>query len=379
MRKILLSLIMLCIFITSACKKNEGANPYDPNTIKTVSVMPKITSFSPLTGKSGDKVVIKGVNFTGATAVSFGSKPATSFTVDSDTQITAVIGTGSTGTVTVTNTKGSKALVGFIYIPPTPPVENANLALNKPASASTSFNDPQLSVDGNIGTRWSLAAATENEWYKIDLQAVKKINRIDIKWEGAYASAYSLLVSTDNLAFTTVFSTTTSAGGDVSHSFAAVDARYVKILLTKGALPYPMSFWEFEVYADPPPVNLALNKTASASTSFNDPQLSIDGNLGTRWSLAAATEGEWYKVDLGKNETVGRVAIKWEGAYATNYAIQVSTDNAAYTTVFSTATGTGGDVSHTFTPVDARYVKILLNKGALPYPMSFWEFEIYKK
>ncbi|MEO6148537.1 MAG: discoidin domain-containing protein, partial [Mucilaginibacter sp.] len=245
--------------------------------------------------------------------------------------------------------------------------------------ASTSFNDPQLSVDGNIGTRWSLAAATENEWYQVDLQSVKKINRIDIKWEGAYASEYALQVSTDNVTFTTVFSTAENPGGDVSNSFAAVDARYVKILLIKGALPYPMSFWEFEVYADPPPVNLALNKLASASSSFNDPQLSIDGNIGTRWSVAAAGDNEWYKVDLGKNETVGRVDIKWEGAYATDYAIQVSTDDAVYTSVFSTTTSTGGDVSHSFTPVDARYVKILLNKAALPYPMSFWEFEIYKK
>ncbi|RYE22483.1 MAG: discoidin domain-containing protein [Sphingobacteriales bacterium] len=125
--------------------------------------------------------------------------------------------------------------------------------------------------------------------------------------------------------------------------------------------------------------NLALNQTATASTSFNDPQLSIDGDASTRWSLAAATENEWYKVDLGKTRNISRVDIKWEGAYATEYSIQVSSDDATYTTAFSTTTSTGGDVSHTFTAVNARYVKILLTKGALPYPMSFWEFEVYKK
>ncbi len=131
-----------------------------------------------------------------------------------------------------------------------------------------------------------------------------------------------------------------------------------------------------------PPVadtgNLALNKTASASTSFNNPQLSVDGDLQTRWSLAAATENEWYKVDLGAAKSISRVDIKWEGAYATDYALQVSTDNVNFTTVFATSTSTGGNVSNTFTKVNARYVKILLNKGALPYPMSFWEFEVYK-
>ncbi|RYD91046.1 MAG: discoidin domain-containing protein, partial [Sphingobacteriales bacterium] len=135
----------------------------------------------------------------------------------------------------------------------------------------------------------------------------------------------------------------------------------------------------FEVYADAPPVNLAVGKTATASSSFNAESLSIDGDLGTRWSIAAATENEWYKVDLGSVENISRIDIYWEGAYASDYALQVSTDDVNFTTVFATSTSTGGDVSHTFTAVDARYVKILLNKSALPYPMSFWEFEIYKK
>ena len=131
----------------------------------------------------------------------------------------------------------------------------------------------------------------------------------------------------------------------------------------------------------PPPSdlgNLALNKTATASTSFNSPGLSVDGNLNTRWSLASATNNEWYKVDLGEVKSVSRVDIKWEGAYALEYAIQVSTDNAAFTTVFSTTNGVGGNVSHKFQAINARYIKILLIKGALPYPMSFWEFEVYK-
>lgn len=378
MRNTLLSAIIIFI-LASACKKNDGANPYDPATKVTVSVMPKITSFTPVAGKTGDVVTITGINFTGATAVFFGNMAAASFIVKSDTEITATIGTGSSGTISVTNVKGTKALVGFTYTPPAPPVETGNLALNKPATASSSFNNPQLSVDGNLGTRWSIAAATENEWYKVDLQAVKKVNRIDIKWEGAYASDYTIQVSLDDITYTNVFATSSSKGGDVSHTFAAKDARFVKILLNKSALPYPMSFWEFEVYADAPPVNLALNKKATASSSFNAESLSIDGNLGTRWSLAAATENEWYKVDLGKVENISRVNIYWEGAYASSYTLQVSTDNVTFKTVFSTTTSTGGDVSHTFTPIDAQYVKILLIKSALPYPMSFWEFEVYKK
>jgi len=53
---------------------------------------PFITSLDPDHGPAvgGTSVVITGRNFTGATAVMFGANPATSFVVDSDSQITAV-------------------------------------------------------------------------------------------------------------------------------------------------------------------------------------------------------------------------------------------------------------------------------------------------
>src|SRR5207248_5935231 len=51
----------------------------------------------------GTSITITGTNFTNATGVSFGSNPASSFTVDSATQITATTPAG-TGTVDVTVT-----------------------------------------------------------------------------------------------------------------------------------------------------------------------------------------------------------------------------------------------------------------------------------
>ncbi|WP_217999321.1 IPT/TIG domain-containing protein [Nocardia exalbida] len=55
---------------------------------------------------------------TGATAVSFGATPATSFTVDSPTQITAVTPTGTgTAQVTVTTAGGTSSGVSYAYVP----------------------------------------------------------------------------------------------------------------------------------------------------------------------------------------------------------------------------------------------------------------------
>ncbi|PTR01539.1 putative Ig domain-containing protein [Mucilaginibacter yixingensis] len=80
---------------------------------------PVVTSFSPSAAATGEKVTITGTGFNGVTAVRFGGVPAASFTVTSATTIQAVIGTGGTGTVTVTAASGTGALGGFKYPLPT--------------------------------------------------------------------------------------------------------------------------------------------------------------------------------------------------------------------------------------------------------------------
>jgi hypothetical protein len=52
---------------------------------------PKVTSFSPSNGRAGTNVVIRGTNFLGVTAVSFGGLNSLVFTTNSNTQITALV------------------------------------------------------------------------------------------------------------------------------------------------------------------------------------------------------------------------------------------------------------------------------------------------
>ena len=105
-------------------KNDIGAvntSQFDFHTLRnTVSAEPFIRSYTPTIGSAGTKVTILGANFTGVTAVSFGGVPAGSFTIDSATGITALLGAGATGDVAVTNAIGTTMAPGFNYgMPPT--------------------------------------------------------------------------------------------------------------------------------------------------------------------------------------------------------------------------------------------------------------------
>jgi uncharacterized repeat protein (TIGR03803 family) len=72
---------------------------------QTFKVKPKITSFSPLSGSTGTLVTITGAGLIQATAVKFGTGKATTFTVVSDSKVTADVPSGlAPGAVTISIT-----------------------------------------------------------------------------------------------------------------------------------------------------------------------------------------------------------------------------------------------------------------------------------
>jgi hypothetical protein len=85
-------------------------------------VLPKpiITGFAPAKAAKGDGITITGTNFTNAGIVSLGGTAVTSYTVVSSTIITAIVGEGSSGDVSVTTPAGAANIPGFTYIQPEP-------------------------------------------------------------------------------------------------------------------------------------------------------------------------------------------------------------------------------------------------------------------
>jgi hypothetical protein len=82
-----------------------------------LQVTPAISSFLPTSGPVGSTVLITGHSFTQATSVTFGGVKSISFTVNSDTQITATVSTGgNTGKVVVTTPGGTATSSGTFTV-----------------------------------------------------------------------------------------------------------------------------------------------------------------------------------------------------------------------------------------------------------------------
>jgi fibronectin type 3 domain-containing protein len=126
---------------------------------------PTVTGLSPSSGGlgGGTSVAISGSNFTGATGVSFGGVAATSFTVNSDTQITAVAPAAAAAgsvDVTVTNANGTSVTSTadeFSYVsPPTISGQPASLTVNAGQSASFTVS---ASGPGTLTYQWQILSS----------------------------------------------------------------------------------------------------------------------------------------------------------------------------------------------------------------------------
>ena len=84
------------------------------------------------------------------------------------------------------------ALVGL----GTPPTHAAEVLLSQGKSVTVSSTQSGLpagnAVDGDPGTRWGSNWNNEDEWIVVDLGSVQPLTRVELVWEGAYASAFAL-------------------------------------------------------------------------------------------------------------------------------------------------------------------------------------------
>ncbi|MFC7592737.1 discoidin domain-containing protein [Nonomuraea antimicrobica] len=246
-------------------------------------------------------------------------------------------------------------------------------------------------MDGDAGTRWSSAFA-DPQWIQVDLGATASISQVELSWEAAYATAFQVQVSADGGAWTTLHSTTTAAGGAQTLTVSG-SGRYVRVHGTARATQWGYSLWEFKVYGttgstgpDPGERLLSYNKPGVASTSQHDvncwectPARAFDLDPASRWATSSTTgwvDPGWIYVDLGATAQISKVVLQWDPAYARSFQIQVSNDASAWTTVYTTTTGTGFKQTLNVTGT-GRYVRMYGTQRAGAYGYSLWEFQVY--
>ncbi len=109
------------------------------------SAAPYITGFTPSTGLSGTIITITGAGFTGASAVRIGGVAVSSFTINSDTEITATVAAGSvSGSVSVTCTNVTISQPLYLFIAPPVPAVSSFTSANAQTGQTVTINGSNL-------------------------------------------------------------------------------------------------------------------------------------------------------------------------------------------------------------------------------------------
>ncbi|MBN2486006.1 MAG: Ig-like domain-containing protein [Bacteroidales bacterium] len=128
-------------------------------------------------------------------------------------------------------------------------LEGINLALGKPASASSNQQPASNAVDGNYGTRWE-SASTDNEWITIDLQSRYVIDTVLIFWEAVVTSANPGVIqgSFDGNYWWDMIQFGATDEDKTDTLLVNDTTRFVKMKGIHRNGPYGYSPWEIEVY-----------------------------------------------------------------------------------------------------------------------------------
>jgi len=114
--------------------------------------------------------------------------------------------------------------------------------------------------------------------------------------------------------------------------------------------------------------SLATGKKATASTVFQKnpsygPSRAVDGDSDTRWATDASTRSAWLEVDLGKPETIRKVAIDEPQEFKRVQAFELQYHDGQDWRTFHEGTTIGPDWSANVEPVTAQRFRLNILKA----------------
>ncbi|WP_209445770.1 glycosyl hydrolase family 95 catalytic domain-containing protein, partial [Paenibacillus etheri] len=273
--------------------------------------------------------------------------------------------------------------------------EGENVALNKSITTSSeqSENPGSNGNDGNETTGWTAASSDPGQWWEVDLGSVFNITGSEIVWaSGNSYNQYKIEVSEDQGNWTTILDNTQNkTATSRQRDKLSANARYVRIIVT-GVQTGQASFNELKVFGvapfqnqatqHPELVNVALNKSVSASSSANgnEPSMANDG-INASWWEANSSAPAWWQVDLGASYNLVGSKILWgrDNMHYT-YRIEVSSNGTEWSQVAG-RTASGQDMNpDNYTAAGVRYVRVTVDSlagGSGTEKPAFKEIQVY--
>jgi Carbohydrate binding module (family 6)/F5/8 type C domain len=213
------------------------------------------------------------------------------------------------------------------------------ISQGKPATASSTENatyPASAAVDGSTTTRWS-SAFSDPQWLEVDLGSTATISQVSLNWEAAYARSFQIQVSTDNSNWTSIYSTTTGAGG-VQTLAVSGTGRYVRMYGTVRGTVYGYSLWEFQVYGSfGGAIDARSTIQAESYSSQSGTQTETTTDTGGGSDVGYIANGDWIafnNVDFGTtavNSFSARIASGAAAGVTGNIVVHV--DSLTGTTI----------------------------------------------
>ncbi len=102
----------------------------------------------------------------------------------------------------------------------------------------------------------------------------------------------------------------------------------------------------------------------------------IDHDDNTRWG-SGFSDDQFLTLDFGESKPINRVRIAWENAHATQYLLQVSDDNAHWTTIRTVNDSAGGVEDFGGLNAQGRYLRMQGVKRSTQYGYSIFEIQAF--
>ena len=235
-------------------------------------------------------------------------------------------------------------------------------------------------IDNDVRTHW--AAPGMSQWISVDLGIPQQVRMARISftaYQWGRSVDYSVATSLDGINWNTVIAGAQSTPGAQWNEvmFAAVDARYIRITINNASQPnnpggIDSEINEVQIYGSHiPPVRLqvpAITASDYDASTGAVAENALDGDLRTYWSAPGLPQ--WVILDLGVTQLVSLARISftayhWGRTYG--FTVATSLDGVNWTdAVTADSIPFLQWTEASFTPINARFVRITLNDTTPP-------------